>query len=87
MPRDRQRSPAERAILELLGTRAPDKSICPSDAARALDPSGWRARMDAVRDAAVALASEGLVEITQKGEPVRPPFRGPIRIRRPRGDA
>lgn len=68
-------------ILALLSARAEGASICPSEVARALDPEGWRSRMDEARDAALALSARGKVEITQRGEVVRPPFRGPLRIR------
>jgi hypothetical protein len=74
---------ADRAILELLGRRAPGATICPSEAARAIDPDGWRARMDEVREAAFALADAGDVEITQRGTVVDGrTARGPIRLRR-----
>ncbi|MCE0766290.1 DUF3253 domain-containing protein [Pseudonocardia kujensis] len=73
----------EAAIEELLATRT--GTICPSDAARAVDPAGWRDRMDEVRAAARRLVAAGKVEITQKGEVVDPDTaRGPIRIRRVR---
>ncbi|MFE5297746.1 DUF3253 domain-containing protein [Streptomyces sp. NPDC056632] len=78
----------ERTILELLERRAPDASICPSDAARAAydgDDDGWRALMDSARLAARHLVDAGEVEITQSGRPVPPgEARGPIRIRRAR---
>lgn len=51
----------ERCIIELLASRKPESSICPSDAARALWPNGeqWRDRMDDVRAAAAGLARRG----------------------------
>lgn len=69
-------------ILALLEDRGPDKSICPSEVARALRPRGnWRALMPAVRDAAAQLARRGAVEIRQRGKRVSPrSYRGPIRI-------
>ncbi|GFG52501.1 S-adenosylmethionine tRNA ribosyltransferase [Mycolicibacterium agri] len=69
-------------ILELSRDRGPDKTICPSDAARAVDADNWRELMDEARDAARALAREGKVVITQGGEAVDPDveWRGPIRI-------
>jgi len=67
--------------MTLLYDRGPGKSICPSEAARLLAPEGWRGQMEAVRAAAVDLAAEGLVKVTQKGEPVDPEAaRGPIRL-------
>lgn len=74
---------ARRAILELLDQRAPGKTICPSEAARALSGEQFRDHMDLVRDAAWKLADEGAIEVTQHGEPVkRESVRGPIRLRR-----
>ncbi|MFC8128274.1 DUF3253 domain-containing protein [Streptomyces sp. NPDC057302] len=78
----------ERAILQLLESRAPDATICPSDAARAVyaqDDDGWRALMEPARRAARRLVTAGEVEITQAGHAVDPAkARGPIRIRRAR---
>ncbi|MEM1379319.1 MAG: DUF3253 domain-containing protein [Pseudomonadota bacterium] len=71
------------AILEVLGERAPGKSICPSEAARRLvSDDTWRPLMGAVRDAGRALAAEGLIEVTKKGKPVDPEVvKGVIRYR------
>ncbi|MER6788482.1 DUF3253 domain-containing protein [Streptomyces sp. NPDC000658] len=78
----------ERAILELLERRGPSKTICPSDAARAVyagDDDGWRELMEPARLAARRLVEAGEVEITQAGRRVEPAAaRGPIRIRRVR---
>ena len=75
----------ERTIGELLDQRRPEASICPSDAARAVDPEGWRDLMPPARAAAGRLASAGAVEVTQGGEVVDvATARGPVRIRRPR---
>ena len=49
----------ERAIGALLDQRRPDASICPSEAARAVDPEGWRELMPAARAAAGRLAAAG----------------------------
>jgi len=78
-----RRSEAERAILELLAQRDPGKTICPSDAARAMGgDDGFRPLMPVVRDAARALVAEGRIEVTQRGEPVDPDrARGAIRLR------
>ena len=73
----------ERTIGALLDQRRPDASICPSDAARAVDPEGWRDLMPAARAAAGRLADAGAVEVTQGGEVVDvATARGPVRIRR-----
>jgi hypothetical protein len=75
----------ERAIGTLLDARADGLSICPSEAARAVDPDGWRALMPAARAAAGRLVARGDVEVTQRGAVVDvATARGPIRIRRPR---
>jgi hypothetical protein len=70
-------------ILDLARQRAPDKTICPSDAARAVGGDDWRDLMDDARHAARDLARRGEVEITQRGEVLDPDatWRGPIRIR------
>lgn len=75
-----------RAIEELLDRRRDGASICPSDAARAVDPDGWRALMPAARDVAGRLAEAGRVQVTQRGRVVDVgTARGPVRIRRPLG--
>ena len=73
----------ERTIDELLDQRRPGTTICPSEAARAVDPEGWRELMPAARAAAGRLAAAGQVEVTQRGEVVDvATARGPVRIRR-----
>lgn len=73
----------ERTLLELLGDRDGQASICPSEVARRIAPEDWRELMEPVRRAARRLSVAGRVEITQKGRPVDPDrARGPIRIRR-----
>ncbi|MGY1811489.1 DUF3253 domain-containing protein [Blastococcus sp. SYSU D00820] len=75
----------ERLIGVLLDQRRPGASICPSEAARALDADGWRALMPDARAAAGRLAVTGAVEVIQGGEVVDvATARGPVRIRRPR---
>ena len=71
------------AILALARERAPAKTICPSDAARAVGGDQWRDLMEQARDIARDLASAGEVEIMQRGEVLDPnaQWRGPIRIR------
>jgi hypothetical protein len=62
--------------------RAPDKTVCPSEIARALYPTNWRKHMQEVRDAAIKLQQDGKVIITQKGLPVDiENIKGPIRIK------
>ncbi len=72
----------ERAITTLLGRRAAGASICPSEAARAVDPVNWRALMEPARAAARRLVHAGVCEITQAGRAVDPSTaKGPIRVR------
>jgi hypothetical protein len=74
-------------ILELARERGPEKTICPSDAARAVDSENWRDLMSDAHDVARELARVGDIVVTQKGEVLDPDaaWRGPIRIRtRPR---
>jgi hypothetical protein len=79
---------ARDAILGLLDERGPDKTICPSEAARALaGDADFRPYMEPVREAAARLADAGRIEVTQKGEPVTiGKVRGPIRLGLAGGD-
>jgi len=58
------------AILKLLSERSAGKTICPSEAARAIGGEDWRDIMPTVHAAARALAEEGIVELRQGGERV-----------------
>jgi hypothetical protein len=71
-------------VLALAQHRAPDRTICPSDVARAVGGDGWRSLMEPVREVVRDLASAGEVEVTQRGEVLDPmgSWRGPVRIRR-----
>ena len=77
-------------IAQLLGARAVDASICPSEVARALAPDHWRALMPQIRAVAAELAGSGSLRITQSDEEITPAAllagqtRGPIRLRRRR---
>jgi hypothetical protein len=57
-------------VLDLLEHRGPDKTICPSDAARALAGKNFRPLMDTARAAAAELVADGEIEVTQRGEVV-----------------
>jgi hypothetical protein len=75
----------ESAILGLLERRGEGKTICPSDAARAVSADGWRDLMEPARRAARRLVAAGEVVVTQGGEVVSlDAATGPIRIRRTR---
>lgn len=68
-------------ILRLVEERGADKSICPSEVARALDPD-WQRLMGPVRQAAIGLVLAGRIDILRKGKPVAPAdVRGVIRLR------
>jgi hypothetical protein len=78
--------PAEAAIMALVAERGHEKSICPTEAARALagNPAddSWRAKLSPVRLAAARLAKAGRIEILRKGKPVAPEdARGVVRLR------
>ena len=72
----------EETILELLDDRGPEKTICPSEVARAMAGGrDFRPYMEPVREAADRLARAGRVVVTQKGAPVSAAeARGPIRL-------
>jgi hypothetical protein len=73
----------EETILALLAARARGATICPSEAARAVSPDGWRPLMERARAAARRLVDRGAIEITQGGRIVDPSTaRGAIRLRR-----
>ena len=89
------KTPSETAIAAEIrrqaAARGPDKSICPSEVARALaggEDGPWRPLMTPVRQAALALQQAGEIEILRKGKPVPPDqVRGVIRLRQPAGHA
>ena len=86
----------EARILELLAQRDHGKTICPSEAARAVHAEttsgtagsegvdeGWRALMEPARRAAARLVAAGEVVVTQGGRVVDlATVTGPIRLRR-----
>ncbi len=74
----------EKAILELLGKRSRDSTICPSEVARAFfTEDGWKEKMEEVRRAARWLVDQGEVEILQKGRVIDPSMaKGPIRLKK-----
>ncbi len=87
--------PIAQQIFDLLAARGPGKSICPSEAARAMQaahgkasaPSdAWRRYLAPVRQQALHLARRGELLILRKGKPVDPqkPVKGVIRLALPR---
>lgn len=78
-----QHAELEHAIRTLLAARAPESTICPSDAARAVGGEDWRELMDPVREAARRLVARGEIVVTQHGHIVDlASAKGPIRLRR-----
>jgi hypothetical protein len=71
------------AILAQTAARGPEKSICPSEVARALEPEEWQRLMPRIRREAALLAREGRIDVLRKGKPVDPEqeIRGVIRLR------
>lgn len=80
----------EERMLALVAECAPDKSVCPSDVARALaggHPDQWGPLMQPVRRIAVRLAEEGRLIVLRKGKPADPQaFKGVYRLGPPRQD-
>ena len=80
----------ESTPLALARDRGPDKTFCPSEAARALageKPDEWGRVMIPVRRAAVALALQGRLVVYRKGKPVDPAdFKGVYRLGLPRSE-
>ncbi len=76
----------EEEILRQTAARGPEKSICPSEVARALGEArgaDWHSLMRPVRDAALRLARAGQVDVLRKGRRVveLAEVRGVIRLR------
>ena len=70
------------ALLHLAAERGPEKSLCPTDVARAVSAENWRPFLGAVRKVAADLARQGKIEILRKGKPINPDeMRGVIRLR------
>jgi SpoVK/Ycf46/Vps4 family AAA+-type ATPase len=87
------RKPLEDVILNLCHERGADKSICPTDAAKAFaaargeDDLAWRRWLSQVRAAAIGLARQGRLVIYRKGKPADPDdFRGVYRLGLPRSE-
>ena len=80
-------SPVEEAVFALLAERGPGKTICPSEAARAVDAQEWRRLLPQVRAVAVGLARAGRLVITRHGRRADPDaFKGVYRLRLPQAE-
>ena len=84
-PKETERE-LEVVILQLLAERGAGKTICPSEAARAVvgseEGAAWEALMEPARAAARRLVAEGRIVITQGGRVVDgSTAKGPIRLR------
>ncbi len=67
-------------LMDLAIRRGPDKTFCPSEAARLL-ADDWRPMMDVVRRVAADLQADHALQGFQKGVPVAiDRARGPIRL-------
>ena len=72
----------EATLRALLHQGARGATICPSEAARIVDPADWQTLMEPARAAARRLVATGEIVITQGGRVVDPSTaKGPIRIR------
>ncbi len=68
-------------IIRLTGERGLERSICPSEVARAM-AADWRSKLSAVRRVAVELSDAGRIDILRHGRPVTgEAVRGVIRLR------
>jgi hypothetical protein len=80
----------EAILLRLVAELGPDRTVDPTEAARALGgdhPDQWGPLMQPIRKAAVALAEQGRLVILRKGKPVDPrDFKGVYRLSAPRSD-
>ena len=78
-----QRERLAATVRALLRYRDPDKTICPSDAARVAGGEQWRELMDVSRAVVTQLQDADVVQVQQRGEPVDPrTARGPVRVAR-----
>jgi hypothetical protein len=80
-PEKRERHTAESAIRSLIAARGALKTICPTDAARLVNPEYFRKALPDVRSAAVRLALAGEIAIYRHNKPVDPAgFKGVYRL-------
>ena len=74
----------EAAMLQLVERRTEHSSACPSEVAKVLSKTDWRALMPLIQAAAWRLQQQGLLDISQRGLSISnlDAVRGPIRIRK-----
>ena len=69
------------SILEHVKQRGSEKTVCPSEVARAIGGAEWRDLMPQIRLVAAELVDEGLIRVTRQGVDVDPYNPGgPIRL-------
>ncbi len=85
-PADPRERFVEAEIRSQVGALTRDNaSIDPAAIARALDPDQWKRWMQPVRDVARRMAQRGEIETVRHGRPTTEwPWRGVVRLRRPR---
>ncbi|MCZ4298933.1 DUF3253 domain-containing protein [Henriciella marina] len=77
----RQKASLDELIVELVNERGADKTVCPSEVARAKRDENWQQLMGEIRVRAVKLADAGQISIYRKGKPVDPhDFKGVYRL-------
>ena len=71
----------ENKIVEILERKPRGSSICPSEAAKELNPGGWKELQEPARCAARRLEARGKIELKQQGQNVNPSTaKGAIRL-------
>lgn len=81
-PSDAGRRERMAATMRTLLRHRGDKTICPSDVARVVGGDSWRPLTAVARGLALEFAEERVVQVLQRGEPVGPDAKGPVRIGR-----
>jgi alkylated DNA repair dioxygenase AlkB len=72
----------KQCLLQKVRERGLEKSICPSEVARALAGEAWRSLMLLIRTVGAELVADGMVVALQRGQVVDPlTAKGPIRFR------
>lgn len=77
----RRKASLDELILDLVEERGADKTVCPSEVARAKRDENWQQLMGEIRVRAVKLAKAGKISIYRKGKPADPDdFKGVYRL-------